>query len=48
MREGIFVDTKGVNCTSLEIVGAKKYLTQNLFKAIADVQIDIISTTFPN
>ena len=24
--EGIFIDAKGVNCTSLEIVPAKKYL----------------------
>ena len=37
---GIFVDAKCVNCTSLEIVRAKKNITQNLFEAIADLEIE--------
>ena len=38
--DGIFVDAQGVNCTSLQIVCAKKYFTQNFFMAIADVVIE--------
>ena len=30
--EGIFVDAQGLNCTRLEIVRAKKYLTQIFLK----------------
>ena len=35
--EGIFVDDKGVNYTNLEIVGAKKYLTQYFFEMTVDI-----------
>ena len=38
--ELIFVDAKGVNCTSWQTVRAKKYFTQNFFEAIADVEIE--------
>ena len=37
--EGIFVHAIGVNCTSLEIVRAKKIFNLNLFEATADIKI---------
>ena len=35
--EGIFVDDKGVNCTSLENVRAKKYFRQTFFEELLAV-----------
>ena len=36
LLEEIFVDDKGVNCTSLEIVHAKKHFTEIFFEALLD------------
>ena len=45
--EGIFVDAKGVNCTSL-VIASTIFIsqTQNFFVATANVEIDMNSITF--